>query len=91
MNKEEYADKFMQRAKQDVKMCEKNHELEVYVAGLLENIDYWQNEYNYMKKHRDTLQQDNKKLKSIIKTLIKEFDLVPTEYVENLLRGDNNE
>lgn len=36
------------------------------------------------------LQEENKKLKSIIRTLIKEFDLEPTEYVENLLRGDGN-
>lgn len=34
------------------------------------------------------LEQENKKLKSIIKTLIKEYNLEPTEYVENLLRGE---
>lgn len=37
------------------------------------------------------LQQENKQLKSIIKTLIEEYNLEPTEYVENLLKGDNNE
>lgn len=63
MNKEEYADKFMSRAKQDIKMCENEHELQLYIAGLLENIDYWQNEYDYMKKYRDNLQQENNQLK----------------------------
>ena len=59
MNKEEYADKFMSRAKQDIKICENEDELHIYIAGLLENIDYWQNEYDYMKKYRDTLQLEN--------------------------------
>lgn len=34
------------------------------------------------------LKEENKKLKSIIKTLIKEYNLKPTEYVENLLKGE---
>ena len=42
---------------------------------------------NYIKQ----LQQENKKLKSIVKTLINEYDLKPTEYVENLLRGEIDE
>lgn len=63
MNKEEYVDKFISRAKQDIKICENEHELQIYIAGLLENIDYWQNEYDYMKKYRDNLQQENKLLK----------------------------
>lgn len=37
------------------------------------------------------LYEENKKLKSIIKTLVKEYNLEPSEYVENLLEGDNNE
>lgn len=39
----------------------------------------------------EKLQQENKQLKSIINTLIKEYNLEPTEYVENLLKGDSNE
>lgn len=74
MNKEEYAYKFMPRAKQDIKLCKNEHELQLYIAGLLENIDYWQNEYDYMKKYRDTLQQENKKLKIRIETSLKEID-----------------
>lgn len=35
------------------------------------------------------LMKENKQLKSIIKTLMKEYDLEPTEYVENLLKGDS--
>ena len=42
--------------------------------------------YEYKK-----LKQDNKQLKSIIKTLIKEYDLYPTEYVKNLIKGDGDE
>lgn len=43
-------------------------------------------------KNVKLLKQENKKLKSIIKTLIKIFDLEPSEYVENLLKGeDKNE
>ena len=34
------------------------------------------------------LQQENKQLKSIIKTLIKEYDLEPTKYVKSLLKGE---
>lgn len=34
------------------------------------------------------LQQENKQLKSIIKTLIKEYNLEPTEYVKKLLKGE---
>ena len=68
-NKEEYADIFMSRAKQNIKICENEHELQVYIASLLENIDYWQNEYGYMKKYRDTLQQENKELKEENKQL----------------------
>ena len=63
MNKDKYSDEFLKRAKQDIKMCEKKHELEIYVAGLWDNIDFWQNEYNYIKKYRDNLQQENKQLK----------------------------
>ena len=37
------------------------------------------------------LEKENKKLKSIIKTLIKEYDLEPTKYVKNLLKGGENE
>ena len=42
--------------------------------------------YEYKK-----LKQDNKQLKTIIKTLIKEYDLYPTEYVKNLIKGDGDE
>lgn len=39
----------------------------------------------------EELMKENKKLKSIIKILINVYDLKPTEYVENLLRGEINE
>lgn len=39
----------------------------------------------------EQLKEENKKLKSIVKTLINEYDLKPTEYVENLLRGEIDE
>lgn len=42
------------------------------------------------RRELDKYKQENKKLKSIIKTLIKEFDLEPSEYVEILLKGDSN-
>ena len=92
MNKEEYADKFMSRAKQDIKICENEDELHIYIAGLLENIDYWQNEYDYMKKYRDTLQQENKQLKDnwnelkkYIKTEIPEDVFINTEWFVSIL------
>lgn len=103
MNKEEYADKFMSRAKQDIKMCEEKHGLEVYVAGLLENIDYWQKQYDYIKRHRDTMQQENKSLKeelnkykNIVEILRKECanrqTYVMTDFILETLKGsDSNE
>lgn len=100
MNKEEYAEKFMPRAKQDIKMCENEHELQEYIAGLLENIDYWQKEYDYMKKDRDTLQQENKQLKEQVDMIYKgkKLKLLSIEKCKNkycfnyeLKSGDSNE
>lgn len=81
--KEEYADKFMSRAKQDIKTCKNEHELQIYIAGLLENIDYWQNEYDYMKKYRDTLQQENKQLKERIQYLERSVERQEEKAIEN--------
>ena len=48
-------------------------------------------ELNEVVDYINHLQQENKKLKSIIKTLIKEYDLEPTKYVKKLLKGGENE
>ena len=45
-------------------------------------------EITYMLDYITNLQQENKQLKSIIKILIIEYDLEPTKYVKNLLKGE---
>lgn len=70
MNKEEWFDKYLSQANQDIQYCEEHHCLKEFVAGLLEN----ENAKNEIIKSQEKaqislqnelvkLQQENKQLK----------------------------
>lgn len=61
------------------------------IKCLFNNYNKSMYDFFVLEDELEELQQENKQLKSIINTLIKEYNLEPTEYVENLLKGDSND
>lgn len=65
MNKEEW-DKYLSRANQDIQYCQEYHTLKEYIAGLLENNDYFQQENKQLKEEISKISKKEIKVRDML-------------------------